>query len=346
MDEHDWLAERFETDRPGLRPLAYRLLGPADDETAGAGGGLDGVGGEGWTRLSRADRGTRPTGAAGAAGARSADGRAAGAGREGAEDLDGCLRTTVAQVTLHMLRSGTVVESPGTGEPPALPGSVRVAMLVVLDTLTPPERLAYALQDMFAGSFEEVAALAARTTRQLAGSARGPGPAGEAGYDRGLSGASPAVNFAARTGADIAGAFLAASRGGDFEAMLTALDPNHPERGSAPQPPRTKPTTSGDTPRNDGTPHPPSSAGQPGTHAERRGGDAVIGTTEVRGPETVTRVCTVRTWAPIPALIDGAAGLVWVRNGRPQLAFRFTVQEGEITATELETDIADLSIVY
>lgn len=339
MDEHDWLAERFETDRPGLRPLAYRLLGPADDETAGAGrvgGGLDGVGGEGWTRLSRADRRTHPTGAE-------------GAGREGAEDLDGCLRTTVAQVTLHMLRSGTVVESPGTGEPPALPGSVRLAMLVVLDTLTPPERLAYALQDMFAGSFEEVAALAARTTRQLAGSARGPAPAGEAGYDRGLSGAAPAVNFAARTGADIAGAFLAASRGGDFEAMLTALDPNHPnhpERGSAPQPPRTKATNSGDTPRNDGTPRPPSSAGQPGTHAERRGGDAVIGTTEVRGPETVTRVCTVRTWAPIPALIDGAAGLVWVRNGRPQLAFRFTVQEGEITATELETDIADLSIVY
>lgn len=344
MDEHDWLAERFETDRPGLRPLAYRLLGPAGDEAAG---------GDGWTRLSRADRGARATGATGVDGARgSADraaGDAAGAGREGAEDLDGCLRTTVAQVTLHMLRSGTVVESPGTGEPPALPGSVRVAMLVVLDTLTPPERLAYALQDMFAGSFEEVAALAARTTRQLAGSARGPGPAGEAGYDRGLSGAAPAVNFAARTGADIAGAFLAASRGGDFEAMLTALDPNHPnhpERGSAPQPPRTKATTSGDTPRNDGTPHPPSSAGQPGTHAERRGGDAVIGTTEVRGPETVTRVCTVRTWAPIPALIDGAAGLVWVRNGRPQLAFRFTVQEGEITATELETDIADLSIVY
>ncbi|WP_225797437.1 hypothetical protein [Streptomyces aculeolatus] len=343
MDEHDWLAERFETDRPGLRPLAYRLLGPADDEAAG---------GDGWTRLSRADRGARATGATGADGARGSADRAAGdatgAGREGAEDLDGCLRTTVAQVTLHMLRSGTVVESPGTGEPPALPGSVRVAMLVVLDTLTPPERLAYALQDMFAGSFEEVAALAARTTRQLAGSARGPGPAGEAGYDRGLSGAAPAVNFAARTGADIAGAFLAASRGGDFEAMLTALDPNHPnhpERGSAPQPPRTKPTT-GDTPRNDGTPHPPSSAGQPGTHAERRGGDAVIGTTEVRGPETVTRVCTVRTWAPIPALIDGAAGLVWVRNGRPQLAFRFTVQEGEITATELETDIADLSIVY
>ncbi|WP_181786945.1 hypothetical protein, partial [Streptomyces phytophilus] len=269
-------------------------------------------------------------------------------------------RTTVAHVTIHMLRSGTVVESPGTGEPPAHPGSVRVAMLVVLDTLTPPERLAYALQDMFAGSFEEVAALAARTTRQLAGSARRPGPAGEAGYDRGPTGTPPAVNFAARTGADIAAAFLAASRGGDFEAMLTALDPNHPnrpnrqDRGTAPQPPHTTATTPGDTtpgdtPRGDATPRPapaPPPAAPPGAYAERRGGDAVIGTTEVRGPESVTRVCTVRTWAPIPALIDGAAGLVWVRNGRPQLAFRFTVQEGEITATELETDIADLSIVY
>lgn len=332
MNRHDWLAERFETDRPGLRPLAYRLLGAAD--AAGGDCGEAGDRGEDWTRLSRADR----------------------PGRAGADGLDGCLRTTVAQVTLHMLRSGTAGETPGAGERPAATArSVRVSLLVVLDTLTPPERLAYALQEMLAGSFEEVAALAARTTRQLAGSARRPGPAVEGGYAGGTPGNPPAVDLAARTGADIAGAFLAASRGGDFEAMLTALDPDHPERRrtTQPLPPlNAADATPGGAAPGDATPQPasadsPAPAGTgPGPHAERRGGDAVIGTTEFRGPESVTRVCTVRTWAPIPALIDGAAGLVWVRNGRPQLAFRFEVHEGEITATELETDLSALSIVY
>ncbi|WBB57786.1 hypothetical protein O7599_19060 [Streptomyces sp. WMMC500] len=388
MDEHDWLAGRFEADRAGLRPLAYRLLGPAG-----------GAGREDWTRLSRADR-------------------------VGADELDGCLRTTVAQVTLHLLRSRTVAEPPGTGErAAALPGSARVALLVVFDTLTPPERLAYALQEMLAVPFEEIAALAARPTRQLAGSARRPaatagggaGPSAESGYEHGPygNGAAPAAqpdaapaahtgsaahtgtdpaarmsadpaarmgtdpaahagadsaaqtggDSAAQSGADIAGAFLAASRGGDFEAMLTALDPNHPhdpDRRTL-QPPNQPPNQPSNQPSNaatepppdDATPPPPTprhtpatTAAQAGAHAERRGGDAVIGHTEIRGTDSVTRVCTVRTWAPVPALIDGTAGLVWVRNGDPQVAFRFTVQDGEITAAELETDLSDLTIVY
>ncbi|MEO3767301.1 hypothetical protein [Streptomyces sp. B5E4] len=303
MDEHDWLAERFETDRPGLRPLAYRLLGPAEE-----------AGREDWTRLSRADR-------------------------VGADGPDACPCPTVAQVTLHVLRSGAVVDTPGTGEPPAdLPRSVRVTLLAVLDTPMPPERLAYALQDMFAAPFEEIAALAALATRQLAGSARRPGPAGGyggTGYDRVSFGTG--MDTGARTGADIAGAFLSASRGGDFQAMLTALDPNHPDRRPDPRAPRPA--------------HAPPAAGPDGgaprpAPSEHRGGDAVIGTTEVRGTESVTRVCTVRTWTPIPALIDGAAGLVWVQNGRPQVAFRFTVEDGEVTATELETDLSALSIVF
>ncbi|WP_326797147.1 hypothetical protein OG946_18405 [Streptomyces sp. NBC_01808] len=307
MDEHDWLAERFETDRPGLRPLAYRLLGPAEE-----------AGREEWTRLGR-----RAPGAVGAEGV-TADG------------LDGCLRTTVAQVTLHVLRSGPVVETPEVSGPPAdLPRSVRVTLLVACETLLPPERLAYVLQDVFAAPFEEIAALAALANRELAGSARRPGAVagygGTTGYDRGPFGSG--MDAGATTGADIAGAFLAASRGGDFRAMLTALDPNHPDR----RPPADTPPAS------------PGSAGEAAPHpapAEHRGGDAVIGTTEVRGTESVTRVCTVRTWTPIPALIDGAAGLVWVQNGRPQVAFRFTVEDGEVTATELETDLSALSIVY
>jgi RNA polymerase sigma-70 factor (ECF subfamily) len=315
MDEHDWLAERFETDRPGLRPLAYRLLGPAEE-----------AGREEWTRLGRG-----APGAAGVAGAAGVPGVAGVA----ADGLDGRMRTTVAQVTLHMLRSGPVVQMPEVSGPPAdLPRSVRVTLLVVCETLLPPERLACVLQDMFAAPFEEIAALAALANRELAGSARRPGTAagyGGTGNDRGPFGSG--TDAGATTGADIAGAFLAASRGGDFRAMLTALDPNRPARRPAADTPPASPGPAGEA-----APHP--------APAEHRGGDAVIGTTEVRGTESVTRVCTVRTWTPIPALIDGAAGLVWVQNGHPRVAFRFTVEDGEVTATELETDLSALSIVY
>ncbi|WP_407559964.1 hypothetical protein [Streptomyces sp. 184] len=330
MDEHDWLAERFETDRPRLRPLAYRLLGPSGE-----------AGRQGWTRLSRADR-------------------------VGADTLDGCLRTTVAQVTLHFLRSRTIAELPSCSE-----DSARVSMLVVLDTLAPPERLAYALQDMFAAPFEEVAAVAARaqaTPCELAGSARGQGLAGgyegggkdggEAGhgggaygesvYDASAPGAEAGTDTASTdvagtdtadtnttapntAGTDIAAAFLAASRRGDFEALLKVLDPHHPPRTAPPTADRDRP------------PGPKAPAATP---SDRRGGDAVIGTTEVQGTESVTRVCTVRTLSPVPALVGGGAGLAWIQNGRPQLAFRFTVHDGEITATELATDLTDLSIVY
>lgn len=368
MDEHDWLAERFETDRPRLRALAYRMLGSADE--------ADDAVQESWIRLSRTDS----------------------VGGVGAENLDGCLRTTVARVSLHMLRSRkarpeVLVDAAEPGEPPADPeqevllaDSVRLAMLVVLDTLTPPERLAYVLHDMFAVPFEEIAAVVDRSpaaARQLAGRARarvrragpaaaapagaygddpkggdapgGGGAYGESVYDAGVfggcDGSDDGVDPAVKAGADIARAFFEASREGDFEALLTVLDPDHPVRsdaaGEPPAPPNAAPpNATPPAPHPTPGPAPVTTAAQAAAHAERRGRDAVVGATEVNGTESVTRVCTVRTWAPVPALINGAAGLVWVLDGRPQIAFRFTVHDGEITATELETDPSGLNIVY
>src|SRR6266536_2631671 len=142
MSEHDWLAERFEENRPHLRAVAYRMLGSsaeADDAVQ-----------EAWLRLSRA-------------------------GTSGVDNLGGWLTTIVARVSLNMLRSRTLrreepIDAPATGQPVTPPpngtdpeheavlaDSVGLALLVVLDMLTPAERLAFVLHDMFAVPFEEIA---------------------------------------------------------------------------------------------------------------------------------------------------------------------------------------------
>ena len=160
MDEHDWLAERFEENRPHLRAVAYRMLGSASE--------ADDAVQETWLRLSRAGTG-------------------------GVENLGGWLTTIVARVSLNMLRSRTLrreepIDAPVTGQPVAEPAngtdpeheavlanSVGLALLVVLDTLTPAERLAFVLHDMFAVPFEEIAPIVERSpvaTRQLASRAR------------------------------------------------------------------------------------------------------------------------------------------------------------------------------
>src|SRR6201995_905360 len=158
MSEHDWLAERFEENRPHLRAVAFRMLGSsaeADDAVQ-----------ETWLRLSRAGVG-------------------------GVENLGGWLTTIVARVSLNMLRSRTsrreepmdpqVTGPPGTaggGAPEheaVLADSVGLALLVVLDTLPPAERLAFVLHDMFALPFEEIAPIVERSPaspRQLANRAR------------------------------------------------------------------------------------------------------------------------------------------------------------------------------
>src|SRR5919109_5438386 len=159
MDEHDWLAQRFEENRGHLRAVAYRMLGSlseADDAVQ-----------EAWLRLNRSDAGA-------------------------IENLGGWLTTVVARVCLDMLRSRKsrreesldsqlpepVAESsqPRNPEQEAiLADSIGVALLVVLDTLTPAERLAFVMHDMFDVSFDEIASIIGRSpsaARQLASRAR------------------------------------------------------------------------------------------------------------------------------------------------------------------------------
>ena len=202
MDTHDWLAERFEAHRAHLRAVAYRILGsPADAEDAVQ---------EAWLRLSRSDSSQ-------------------------VENLGGWLTTVVARVSLNMLQSRkTRREDPAGSHLPeeiaastdgagpehqaVLADSVGLALLVVLDTLTPAERLAFVLHDMFAMPFEEIAPIVERTpaaTRQLASRAR-----------RRVQGADTTPDTDLTRRREIVQAFLAASRGGDLGALVTMLDPD------------------------------------------------------------------------------------------------------------------------
>jgi RNA polymerase sigma factor (sigma-70 family) len=203
MDENEWLADRFEEHRSHLRAVAYRMLGSlteADDAVQDT-----------WLRLSRA-----------------------GAG--GVENLGGWLTTIVARVCLNMLRSrGTrreeplgvhlpdpVISAEGELQPEdeaLLADSVGLALLVVLDTLSPAERLAFVLHDMFALPFEEIAPMVGRTpaaARQLASRAR-----------RRVKGAAiPAPDPDLARQRDVVDAFFRAARGGDFDALVALLDPD------------------------------------------------------------------------------------------------------------------------
>ena len=202
MDERDWLAERFEEHRTRLRAVAYRMLGSvseADDAVQ-----------EAWLRLSRTDAAQ-------------------------VENLGGWLTTVVARVSLNMLRSRNVrreepldVHMPepivdrADGTDPEhealLADSVGLALLVVLETLSPAERLAFVLHDMFAVPFDEIAPIVERTpdaARQLASRARRRVRAEHTDPDAGPRGAA--------RGGD---AFHAAAREGDFEALVAVLDPD------------------------------------------------------------------------------------------------------------------------
>jgi len=202
MDEDAWLTERFTEHRTHLRAVAYRMLGSvseADDAVQ-----------EAWLRLSRADTGS-------------------------VENVAGWLTTVVARVCLNMLRTrGSRREDPldvhmpdpiisredgGDPEQEALlADSVGLALLVVLDTLTPAERLAFVLHDMFAVPFEELAPMIERSpaaARQLASRAR-----------RRVQGAAPAPDPDLRHQREVVDAFLAAARDGDFDALVAVLDPD------------------------------------------------------------------------------------------------------------------------
>jgi RNA polymerase sigma factor (sigma-70 family) len=203
MNEQDWLAEQFERNRARLRAVAYRLLGSlseADDAVQ-----------ESWLRLSRSD--TRVI-----------------------ENLAGWLTTVVARIALNMLRSrqsrreepvGIRVPDPivtradnrlDPEHEALLSDSIGLALLVILETLAPDERLAFVLHDMFAVSFEDIAPIVGRTpaaARQLASRAR-----------RRVQGSTPVPDTSAARQREVIEAFLAAARTGDFEALLAVLDPD------------------------------------------------------------------------------------------------------------------------
>ena len=202
MDEQEWLAERFEAQRTRLRAVAYRMLGSlseADDAVQDA-----------WLRLSRADTSE-------------------------VENLDGWLTTVVARVSLNMLRSrnlrreeplGVRVPDPivdrADGTDPEhealLADSVGLALLVVLETLSPAERLAFVLHDMFAVPFDQIAPIVDRSpeaARQLASRAR-----------RRVQGENTVPDADLETQREVLDAFLAAARDGDFEALVAVLDPD------------------------------------------------------------------------------------------------------------------------
>jgi RNA polymerase sigma-70 factor (ECF subfamily) len=202
VEEHDWLAERFEEHRAHLRAVAYRMLGSvseADDAVQ-----------EAWLRLSRSDTGA-------------------------IENLGGWLTTVVGRVSLNMLRSRRTrreqplelhvpepIVSREDGVDPEhealLADSVGLALLVVLETLSPAERLAFVLHDMFAVPFDEIPPMVGRSpeaARQLASRAR-----------RRVRGEAPAPDLDLSRQREVVDAFFAAARDGDFDALVAVLDPD------------------------------------------------------------------------------------------------------------------------
>jgi RNA polymerase sigma factor (sigma-70 family) len=298
-DRHDWLAERFEVERSHLQAVAYRMLGSlAEAEDAVQ---------ESWLRLSRADT-------------------------SDVQNLGGWLTTVVARVCLDMLRSRATRREETLGEDAPEPvightdggdpeheallaDSVGLALLVVLDTLNPAERLAFVLHDLFDVPFEEIAPivgrtptaarqLASRARRQVRGKGREQEQQTETAPDADLTHQRTAANR------EIVAAFLAASRNGDFDALLVALDP-------------------------DVTLH-----ADPAIVAM---GAAVGMTSETHGAEAVAQQFVGRAHAARLALIDGSVGAVWGQGGQPRAVFSFTITGGKIAAIEIIADPERLS---
>src|SRR3712207_6609878 len=281
MDEHDFLAGRFEENRTHLRAVAYRMLGSlseADDAVQ-----------EAWLRLSRSET-------------------------SDIQNLSGWLTTVVGRAWLDMLRSrregplGVPVPDPivsrQDGIDPEhaalLADSVGFALLVVLETLTPAERLAFVLHDIFSVPFEEIAPIVGRSevaARQLASRARRRVRGAATSADAGLACQREAVD-----------ALLAASRDGDFEALLAVLDPDVVLRID--------------------------------------GGAVRAGLSRgVRGVRAVAeQTLTFSRLSPFvrPALVNGAAGVVVDPRGRPFAVMGFTVRHGKIIEIDVLADPARL----
>src|SRR6516164_9456529 len=267
MDDHDVLAERFEAHRARLRAVAYQTLGSASE--------ADDAVQEAWLRLSRTDP-------------------------DIIENLGGWLTTVVARVCLNMLQSRreqpvgmdlpeSAVSDTGGIDPETqslLADSIGPALLVILHTLAPAERLAFVLHDMFAVPFEDIAAVVGRSpaaARQLASRAR-----------RRVQGVAAVPGTDLTRQRAIAGAFLTAARNGDFDALLEALDPDVVVRSN--------------------------------------GAEAVRGAAAVAARAfPFTRIAQVT----LPALINGAVGIVTAADGKPITLIGFTITGAKITAIDL-----------
>ncbi|GAA3962193.1 sigma-70 family RNA polymerase sigma factor [Actinoplanes auranticolor] len=280
MAENAAAAELFETHRGRLRAVAYRMLGSlaeADDAVQDA-----------WLRLDRA-------------------------GTQGVENPGAWLTTVVARICLNKLRErahrreealdvhvSDPILSRADGTDPEqqalLADAVGLALLVVLETLTPAERLAYVLHDMFAVPFEDVATVIDRSpaaARQLASRAR-----------RRLRSEAPAPDPDLARQRQVVDAFFAASRAGDFEALVAVLDPDVILRSDA-------------------------GPGRPRLNVVLRGASTVAG-----------QAFTARRLSPFvhPALVNGAAGVVVVVNGRLFSVMAFTVVAGRVVAIDVLAD--------
>ena len=287
MSRNEMMVEQFEANRSHLRAVAYRMLGSlseADDAVQ-----------EAWLRLSRSDT-------------------------SGVQNLAGWLTTVVARVCLDMLRSRkakaeqtleeiaepvvttsgakTVSQGSVDSDPEQeaiLAESVGLALLVVLDTLAPAERLAFVLHDMFAVPFDEIAAIVGRSedaTRQLASRARRRVQGADKVRDKGVSAQRKVVD-----------AFLAAIRAGDFDGLIAVLDPDVVVRAESPEGVR-----------------------------EIRGAQnwAKSALAYQRSHPVAQFARSVQS-----ALVDGSAGIILAPHGRLSRVLRFTIADGKIREVEI-----------
>jgi RNA polymerase sigma factor (sigma-70 family) len=285
MRARDFLAERFEEERPQLRRIAYRMLGTVDE--------ADDAVQEAWIRLSRTDASS-------------------------VENLGAWLTTVVSRIALDMLRARrsrreefvgswmpepivSIDDRPTPEDEALIADAVGLALYVVLETLPPSERLAFILHDMFAIPFDQIAAIVGRSpeaTRQLASRAR-----------RRVQDAKPEPDVELTEQQRLVDAFLAAARDGDFDALLELLDPEVTLRVDA----------------------------GPGSSLARE---------PIVGAEAV--LAEAQRWAALtplgrPAIVNGAAGAVIGRPGRPFAVVGITVANARITALDFVLDPAKLA---
>ena len=286
MSDSDWQIEQFEEHRPHLHAVAYRMLGSvseADDALQ-----------EAWLRLDRSDT-------------------------NAVDNLGAWLTTVVGRVCIDVLRArrarredyiGTWLpepvvladDAPGPEQEALIADSVGLALFVVLETLTPPERLAFVLHDMFAVPFDEIAPIIDRSpeaARQLASRAR-----------RRVQGAAPEADADLPHQREIVDAFLAASRNGDFEALVAVLDPDVVFRVDA-------------------------GAASPLARPPITGAAAVAEQILARGTRFAPHAR--------PAIVNGTAGVVVGSGARPVAVAGFAVLHDRIVAIDLITDPDKLS---